>query len=114
VTPEEYARRAAVVIRQAQRGLADRPDAGEGERWGAALRLDGASADERELVIRFTEPDGRRINYRKVLGDDDGYDALAHPEESLRNLSWHFEEDVLTCERSGPDAEGVRWFGDDD
>jgi hypothetical protein len=111
MTPQEYARRAAAVVRDLQQQWA-RGAREDEERWGAALRLDPATADENQLIIRFTEPDGRRINYRRLLRDSDGYDALADPEKALRNLCTGFEEDVVTGERSDPESRGVRWFGD--
>jgi hypothetical protein len=102
----------AATIREAQQWMVEGPDVEEEERWGAALRLIAASIGDGALVLCFTEPDGRRINYRWLLHDDYGFDALADQEEALRLLSSNFQEDVLTCERSEPDADGVRWFGD--
>jgi len=114
MTPAELTERASEVIRRAQQ-LMDTPDAEDEERWGAALRLIDATMENDALVFRFIEPDGRRINYCWLLHrDDEGYDAFANPEKSLRLLSSTFQEDVLTQERSDPDTEGVRWFGDED
>jgi hypothetical protein len=111
-TTTDFVERAVAVICEAQQWMRDHERDDE-ERWGAALQLVGASADDEALIVRFVEPDGRRINYRWVLRDEgEGIDAFTDPEGALDDLSSNFHEDVLTSERSDPDADGVRWFGD--
>jgi hypothetical protein len=109
---EGFLERLHGVIARRQRRW--RESAHEEERWFSRLRLDASRIDNEAATFLFgdTEKDVS-IGYRWPLWiEEDRWDALADPDDSVSLFNVHIAEDVATTEPSAPDADGVRWLGD--
>jgi len=85
----------------------------EPERWFASLRFVSAQMSDAAATFLFVDEHGQRFGYRWPLRrEEDGWSALADPEESLDLFDAHLMEDVDTTRPGEPDKDGVRWFGD--
>jgi len=86
----------------------------EPERWFSTLRLVSSEISDEAATFIFADADGQKFGYRWRLRDEEGgWYAVVDLEEALTLFDANLMEDVDTTRPGDPDAEGVRWFGED-